>query len=481
MVLSPQVLLVTCCRSNPAAVKESLKKELCRGHTSGPFDRAPYPVLHCSPLGAIQKKDNSHRIILDLSSPRGSSVNEGISSSDYSVRYSSFDDAVTLVTQFTNGCYLAKLDIKHAFHLCPVRPEDWCLLGHYFEAQFFVDTRLPFGSRSSPFLFNTVADLITWILIFVYGVPNILHYLDDFFLCASSFSECHSNMRIVQDAFQELGIPLAPDKVVGPSPALTYLGIEIDADAQIIHLPTEKLQELHRILATWSARKKCTKRELLSLIGSLSFASKVVKPGRMFLRRLIELSTTVQNLNHHISLTVESRADLHWWIQFLSQWNGVEFFQSHPVTSDAMLLFTDASGVHGFGAVYGCHWFACTWPTAMLPYHINFKELFAIVAAVFTWGNRWTNKQIIINTDNLTLTNIWKTGSSRDKDVMRLVRALFLFSARHNINILMEHIAGHNNYLADSLSRLQVDKFKHHCPEADHQPTSISPTIWELY
>ena len=66
-------------------------------------------------------------------------------------------------------------------------------------------------------------------------------------------------MRIVQDAFQELGIPLAPDKVVGPSPALTYLGIEIDADARIIRLPTEKLQELHRILATWSAHKKCTK------------------------------------------------------------------------------------------------------------------------------------------------------------------------------------------------------------------------------
>ena len=103
------------------------------------------------------------------------------------------------------------------------------------------------------------------------------------------------------------------------------------------------------------------------------------------------------------------------------------------------------------------------------------------MAAVFTWGNRWTNKQIIINTDNLTLTDIWKTGSSRDKDVMRLVRALFLFSARHNINILMKHISGHNNYLADSLSRLQVDKFKHHCPEADHQPTSISHTIWELY
>ena len=45
-------------------------------------------------------------------------------------------------------CYLAKLDIKHAF---TVRPEDWCLLGHSFKEQYFINTCLPFGSRSSPF------------------------------------------------------------------------------------------------------------------------------------------------------------------------------------------------------------------------------------------------------------------------------------------------------------------------------------------
>ena len=40
--------------------------------------------------------------------------------------------------------------------------------------QYFVDTRLPFGSRSSPFLFNRFANLLAWILIFVYGIPNLM-------------------------------------------------------------------------------------------------------------------------------------------------------------------------------------------------------------------------------------------------------------------------------------------------------------------
>ena len=84
-------------RNNSIAVSKAISTELQRGHTSGLFDLPPFHVLHCSPLGAVPKKDGGHRIILDLSSPRGCSINDGISNVDYSVRYSSFDDAVNLV------------------------------------------------------------------------------------------------------------------------------------------------------------------------------------------------------------------------------------------------------------------------------------------------------------------------------------------------------------------------------------------------
>ena len=118
-------------RSNPAAVTRAISKEVQRGHTAGPFDIMPFPLLHCSPLGAVPKKDGTYRIILDLSSPRGSAINEGISPETYSVRYSSFDDAVNMVLSVGAGgsCYMAKLDIQHAFRLCPVHPSDWPLLG----------------------------------------------------------------------------------------------------------------------------------------------------------------------------------------------------------------------------------------------------------------------------------------------------------------------------------------------------------------
>ena len=466
-------------RSNPAPVTAAIVKELQRGHTSGPFVSPPLDALHCSPLGAVPKKDGTHRIILDLSSPRGYAVNEGISKEEYSVTYSSFDDAVVLVQALGPDCFMSKLDIKHAFRLCPVRPDQWGLLGYFWEGFFFIDTRLPFGSRSSPFIFNTFADLLLWILIYIGCIPFIIHYLDDFFLCASSAEECQSHMDTMQSLFSELGVPIADNKTVGPSQCVTYLGIEIDSRQQTIRLPTEKFRELTLLLTSWQGKRKCTKRELLSLIGSLSFAAKVVKPGRMFMRRLITLSTTVSRLGHHISLNAEGRADIQWWIDFLPSWNGVCIIQSEPLSSAALSLFTDASGL-GFGAVFGDLWFSSEWSPLLSECHINIQELFTIVAAVLTWGTAWRDQQILLFTDNMALTHVWRTGSSSDSTIMALIRHLFLFCAKLNINLLVQHIPGHTNQAADALSRLQVPRFRRIRPSAALHPSSIAPELWSI-
>ena len=127
-------------RSHHGDVSAALAKEVSRGHTAGPFQTPPFPILHVSPLGAVEKKDTSYHIILDLSSPTGESVNDGIDRLEYSVRYQSFDDAIDLVRALGGGTSMAKVDIKHAFRLCPVRPQDFLLLGMLWDGQFYFDT-----------------------------------------------------------------------------------------------------------------------------------------------------------------------------------------------------------------------------------------------------------------------------------------------------------------------------------------------------
>ena len=169
--------------SKNLSARENHDEELSHGHMAGPFHQPPFP-LHCFPLGVVPKSDSSTRLILDLSSPHGHSVSDGIPSADFSVTYSSIDNAVNLVNILGKGCLLAKIDIKHAFRLCPKSPLDWSWLGIHWQDLYFIDTRFLFGCCSSPNIFNRFADIRAWILSVYFGMTFVLHYLDGFLLAS---------------------------------------------------------------------------------------------------------------------------------------------------------------------------------------------------------------------------------------------------------------------------------------------------------
>ena len=313
------------------------------------------------------------------------------------------------------------------------------------------------------------------------GILGLIHYLDDFLIAAVDEDTCRRYMQSFNDLCERLGIPIAIEKTCGPTQILIYLGIEIDVPPHIIRLSDEKLADLITLLNAWEHKSKCTKRELQSLIGSLSFACKVIKPGRIFLRRLIDLSCTVRMPSHHIHVNAEARADIQWWRRFAKEWNGQSFFQTPIVTSPAISLFTDASDL-GLGGVYGDRWFSEAWPPYISPQgtDINTREFAAIVAAVLAWGHLWTNQQILIFTDNEPITDIWSKGTCPNKDIMRLVRGLFFFCAKQNLNILFQHIPGHTNVLPDLLSRLKVQSFKRLHPTAHQHATKVPDETWRM-
>ena len=106
----------TCCPlQNQDAVSSALIKEIERGHTSGSFSLPPFQILNCSPLGAVPKKYGTRRIILDLPSPRHQSMDDGISNDEFSIKYSSFDDAVDLMRQLGVRYEIGKLDDQQAW------------------------------------------------------------------------------------------------------------------------------------------------------------------------------------------------------------------------------------------------------------------------------------------------------------------------------------------------------------------------------
>ena len=152
---------------------------------------------------------------------------------------------------------------------------------------------------------------------------EVIHYLDDFLLFGPPGSLCCERaLSASKELCAKLGVPLAAHKMEGPSTRITFLGIELDTEARTVRLPEDKLRRLQREIRVWRGRKICTKRDLLSLIGQLQHACCVVKPGRTFLRRMIDLSSVAKELHHRIRLNKGFRSDLQWWSYFLPRWNG---------------------------------------------------------------------------------------------------------------------------------------------------------------
>jgi len=93
-----------------------------------------------------------------------------------------------------------------------------------------------------------------------------------FFVCTPSLLECQKKLDTILHVFSILGIPIADDKLESPFQVISLLGIEIDSLNFTIRLPSDKLSDLSSSAVIWRSRKKCLKSQLLSLIGSLSFA-----------------------------------------------------------------------------------------------------------------------------------------------------------------------------------------------------------------
>ncbi|XP_065180188.1 uncharacterized protein LOC135810623 [Sycon ciliatum] len=115
-------------------------------HTAGPFDSPPFPFMYCSGIGAVPKKNGKLRLIHHLSSPAGSSVNDGIPAEPFSLQYISIDEAINIIMSSPSPVYLSKLDVKSAFRQIPVRPQDWHLLGILWQGKYYYDRVLPMGS-----------------------------------------------------------------------------------------------------------------------------------------------------------------------------------------------------------------------------------------------------------------------------------------------------------------------------------------------
>jgi hypothetical protein len=107
-------------------------------------------------------------------------------------------------------------------------------------------------------------------------------------------------------------------------------------------LPHDKLCCIKDLLYVFLDRRTCTKRELLSLLGHLNYANRVIIHGRSFVFYLLTLAHSVKELHYHVTLNRGCRDDFKMWYAFLDQWNGMSFFiDDNIVTAAVFYLHTE--------------------------------------------------------------------------------------------------------------------------------------------
>jgi hypothetical protein len=389
-----------------------------------------------------------------------------------SVSYVTIDSAVKALKFRGRHALMSKVDLKDAYKCIVVRPEDWHHLGSSWTndagcLEYYVDHVLPFGMRSSALLFDLFASGLEFSMS-LNGCTNVIHYLDDFYTCGVADSgECHLNLDIMLRTCNVLGMPVNPAKVERPVTRLEFLGIILDSDVMELQMAPERLADVFVELKKWLGSYRGTKRSLLSLLGKLVFLCRIVKPGRIFTRRLFDLSKTVRHLNHHVRLSREAEADVNWWLTFCSDWNHRSVFYDDNWTHGSKLtLSTVASGI-GVGGQFGRRWFSRPLSSFEESSSICCRELLAVVAACYCWGSLLAGRRVLLECDNESVVHCVNNGTSKCVNVMSLVRKLFFVAAIFNFDIRLIHVAGVDNVAADLLSRLKVAEFLGEFPGSD--------------
>ena len=170
--------------------------------------------------------------------------------------------------------------------------------------------------------------------------------------------------------------------------------------------------------STMHRGRACVLAAQPSLIRLLNHAATVVRPGRTFLRSLIDASTTVEHLDHRVTLHAHVRADIICWCTFVNRWNGILFLPE----ADPSHQMPQAHG-----ALYEQSWFQLQWQQSWNHVHIAAKELVPIVVPTALWGYQWTGRHVCCYCETIVVIFAINKGSAGDPQLMRLLRTRFSF------------------------------------------------------
>ena len=443
----------------PEQMDQYIQREIQEGSLLGPFEISPFkstPVF--SPLSTTPKRGSSERrVIMDLSFPPGNSVSDKIPKDQYlgqerKLTYPSVDALVELVRKKGQGCALMKCDLRRAYKQIHTDPGDWNLLGLTWRGKIYFDKTLPMGLRSAAMCCQRITNAIKF-MVEARGY-DLVSYLDDM-VSAEVWDLANNCFLVLRQVIAMSGAEESEEKAVSPCTSMLFLGILFNTVDLTLRIDQERLQEILELLQGWLGMTHMSRKEVEKVAGKLGFVSACVRPGRLFVSRILQFLRGLPRVGK-FPISDEFRKDLLWWSHFLPGYNGVSMMPQEDWSYPDEVVASDAC-LEGCGA-WHCgtqEFFHLQFPGFVREKQlcINSLETLTVVVAAKLWGKNWRGKRIVIHCDNAASVSIINTGRSHSTFLQSCLRELEFVAAKYEFEIRANHIRGVDNRIPDALSR----------------------------
>lgn len=425
----------------------------------------PEESVVVSPVGMVPKANGKLRTINHLSWPRRRpshpSVNDGIPIEDVSMSYGNLDGLFDAVRLADGPVELWKADLADAFYHIVVAEADSRLLAFELDGKTYRDTTLNFGGRSSPYLFNLLAEALHWVCE-ACGLA-LDHYLDDSFGLVPRGSGA-ATLDAYGAICTHLGVTVSPTKCLHGT-ALEILGIWVDSEARLAWISDDRKAALRTELDALLGSATAGPAALQALAGTLNFVARVCPAGRAFMRRIYDAATTAAAAWRPVPMSGPLRDELRWWRATLDRWDGTRLLRHTP----SIEVWTDAATSGGLGAHLGpreaclAAWSRPT-PTQHSGKDILFLECLALLEAVRGWAAALSGHKVVCKLDNMALVAVIRSGRCDQRATQTLVREIFAVAIERHFDLSPDWVPSEVNDVADALSRSDLDALARNRP-----------------
>ncbi|VDI48588.1 Hypothetical predicted protein [Mytilus galloprovincialis] len=351
------------------------------------------------------------------------------------------------------GMWTTSLEFSYAYFHIPISRTYRKYLRFVWNNTVFQFKDLPFRLFTAPLAFTKSMQVA---LAHPHSLSIQIHsYLDDSLLKELCPIKLRVQTDLVINCFLSLGFLISWKKSeIIPSQDFVFLGEHFLTSVGLVLPPEEKFTKLCQKIHLFLTVQSVTARQFLQLLGLLNSLADVIPLGRLHIRPLqfylhklwIAASQEWEAL---IPITQPLFPHLQWWLVRENVMRGLCLSPQVP----SLTLFTDASTL-GWGAYLEGLTISGVWSPDLLEEHINVLEMKAVLFALNHFQMSLKNQSVILATDNTTVVAYLKNqGGTHSPSLYQIARDILLLCFQLQVHLVVRHIAGHLNILADTLSR----------------------------